>query len=232
MRILIVIACLIAVVYGQSTVCTEAQAQDLDTCGQNLFMLGDRMKTSLPINDEQLMPYCTSLKQSHRCISNYSDVCLDGMAKQVVGLLLKGATKVINLQCETDASKAEFLSHTACFNKDFPALHTCMENYIDKLQGLSKATKEDKIPLTCCNFYAFRDCIAKNLEAQPACTDADRKYMFDMLNGFASEVLDLLCGHTPPQSDLCNVLISPTKDAGLARCKSILPPFITTFSNF
>jgi hypothetical protein len=205
----------------------------VDLCGQRLFLIGDRNKLALPINLEQMEPHCNLLRQSQGCISNYSNTYLDGMAKQVTSLLVKGAIAPVNTQCDGETNRLGFIGHTQCYNTNFQSLHTCMENYIDNLQGLSIAPKDDKIPLTCCNYYTFRNCIIDQLNANgDVCAEDDVNYMRIMLDGFASEVLGLLCKHTPAGSPTCTTLTSPTKPVDMVRTKSILLPLINAFSNF
>jgi len=225
---------LAAIIGSAMAVCPTVRTTDMDMCGRRLFLIGDRSKDGLPTTLEGMETHCSQLQLSQRCIANYTSECLEAMPKQVTGLLLKGAGVEVVKQCADAEKRAEFILHTPCYNADWNNMHTCMENYIDKLQGVGNAKKDDKIPLTCCNYYKFHNCIINNLVAKgdAVCTLADRNYMSAMLNGFAAEVLGLLCGHTPPNSDLCNVLISPDKAAGLERTLSMLPPFINAFSNF
>ena len=87
---------------------------------------------------------------------------------------------------------------------------------------------------TLSNYYAFKKCINDRLieVGEEMCKEDDRTYMANMLKGYAHEVTDLLCGHTPENSDMCNILVTPMKPADMERTKSILPPFIHTFRAF
>jgi len=234
MKFVILTILLAGVALGEHVhVCNETMRLGVDVCGQELFLIGDLNKEKLPETLEEMETHCNGLRSAQRCITNYSNSCLQAMPKQVTSLLVKGATSEIGHMCNTTELRQEFISHSQCFNKDFGNLHFCMENYIDKLQGLHKAKKEDKIPLTCCNYYNFRNCIMERLGKNGnICAQPDLDYMSNMLKGYSIDVLDLLCGHTPPNSDLCNVLISPDKDAGMVRTKSILPPLVHVFSHF
>jgi len=217
-----------------ASICPDNRATEMDLCGRSLFMLGDRSLLGLPTTIDEMEIQCNSFSTSQRCISNYTSQCLEAMPKQVTGLLLKGAGAEVSKMCNGQPNRQGFITHTSCFNADWNSLNTCMESYIDVLQGVGNAKKDDKIPLTCCNYYRFHDCIINSLVSQgdATCTLANRNYMSAMLNGYASEVLGLLCGHTPPNSALCDVLVSPAKSAGVARTMSMLPPFINAFANF
>jgi len=210
------------------------QQANVDLCGQQLFLIGDRNKQALPVNLEQMEGHCTVLENAQSCISNYSDSYLDGMAKQVTSLLVKGSISPVNDQCHSEANRNIFLSHTRCFNHDLQSLHSCMEGYIDNLQALSNAPKDSKVPLTCCNYYNFRKCILDKLTANGGdiCSQNSIDYMRIMLDGYASEVLGLLCKHTPPESETCTNMSLPDKPTDMVRTKSILPPFIQAFESF
>jgi len=231
LKALYVLACCYGMALANPVGCGESE---VDNCGQKLFLIGDRSLTYLPTNMEQMDSHCNQLLDSHSCIANYSESCVNAMAKQVVQLLAKGASGQVSNQCEGDNNRQSFLSHTPCYNHKFNDMHVCMEDYIDNLQSLVNMAKDDKIPFTCCHYYNFRKCIIDMLKLNPAgtCTEGDLTYMGDMLDGFASEVLGLLCKNTQPGSTVCSTMPIPEKASGTSRTKSILPPFIHAFEKF
>jgi len=235
-KALLVLACCYGVAVANPLIagCGAERETEVDNCGQKLFLIGDRSLSYLPTNLEQMTSHCSQLSDSQNCIQNYSNVCVDGMAKQVLQMLVKGAQGQVVNQCDGDLNRQNFLTHTPCYNHKFNDMHICMENYIDHLQGLIGASKDQKIPLTCCHYYTFKSCIIDMLKLNPAgtCSASDLTYMGDMLDGFASEVLGLLCKNTQPDSDVCTTMAAPIKPASMARTSSILPPFVHSFQNF
>jgi len=212
--------------------CTDAMVEEVDKCGQTLYLIG-QTGTKLPTSMEEMENLCVKLKSSQTCILDYSNNCLESLAKQVTTTIVKSATQQTSGYCDTEEQRQEFISHTTCYNEDIEKLHQCMESHIDRLEGLSKAPKAEKIPLTCCNFYKFRNCIISNITriGEPVCSRSDATFMTNILNGFSAELLDLLCGTTPENCEACKTLVSPIKDEGKPRSKSILPPFIKTFTH-
>jgi hypothetical protein len=69
-------------------------------------------------------------------------------------------------------------------------------------------------------------------QGPPLCPDSNVEEMDNLVDGYANEVLSLVCGDYTEESDKCVKLLpkTPKKLPAQKQPKSILPPFINILS--
>jgi len=80
------------------------------------------------------------------------------------------------------------------------------------------------------NYYLLKECILNEVEKEgkPLCTEENQVEIERIVDGYAHDVLALICGDYTEDSDKCVKLTpkTPKKLSSQRRPKSLLPPFI------
>lgn len=81
----------------------------------------------------------------------------------------------------------------------------------------------------------MKDCILDSIRRQgpPICTEDNLTEYERLIDGYAIEILNLLCGDHTEDSDKCEKIVkqTPAKLASQRKPKSLLPPFIRNLEN-
>jgi len=76
----------------------------------------------------------------------------------------------------------------------------------------------------------FKECVLTEVEREgkPICTEANHVEIERIIDGYAHDVLALICGDYTEDSDKCVKLVdkTPKRLSSQQRPKSLLPPFI------
>jgi len=216
----------------------------MDDCGATVFVFGKR-NVYLPVNEQEMVPHCAEEFEAETCIKNYARRCLPPFARQLVGILLLGASQVIKQRCTPQGTR-EYLSHRTCIKNTITRLHDCMDQLVSSLDAISSAPADDRIPMACCAFGRYTHCSRQPIRESCLADDptAEEYIAVKMIKGYASEVLDLACQGYEWGHEKCNEVKIPDGALALREGKliqvdnstkfkksaSLLPPFINIFT--
>jgi hypothetical protein len=216
--------------YGQKIKRRECKSVNrADVCMQKLLLLGDP-KFIFPETRDEMNIHCRTITATEKCIKDYSSKCLDAFPRQVTSVLAFGVAKTNKGYCTNQRRKDKFISIGKCGNQIKAEGDKCMQTYIDRLQGIETLTKSDnnlKVPLMCCNYFRLKSCIVEF--AAKSCTQEVTTEVERIVDGYAHEALNLICGDYTEESDKCTNIVerTPKKLATQKRPNSLLPSFIT-----
>ena len=219
----------------------KCDIKTMDKCAVTVMVFG-RRDVYLPVNNKEMVPHCKEEFDAEKCVKDYARKCLKPLQKQLIGVIMLGASQVIKQRC-TPSGTQEYLSHYKCIKKTIPELHNCMDQLVVSLEEISKRSVEQRIPSACCSFSRYISCSTRPVRQM--CKDdptAENYIAVKMIKGYASEVLDLACQGFDLGGEKCNKLSLP--DGGFNevnaslqqyrnvtdRSFSLLPPFIDIFT--
>ncbi|CAG2109084.1 unnamed protein product [Medioppia subpectinata] len=229
--LLLLIVCTLYVVNGQTNSTSKAcKTVVLDTCLMNLLLIGDP-KYVFPVSMPQMDTQCRTIRGYEKCIKDYSSKCLKAFPKQVTSVLAYGVAKTNKGYCSNKKRKESFIMIGECANKMKSPMDKCMFQYIDRLQGAENYRNvKMRLPMACCEYYKMKQCILGHIEREgkPLCTDSVYNEAERLIDGYAFDVLQLICGDYTEDSDKCqnSVPKTPKKLSSQKRTKSLLLPLI------
>ena len=146
----------------------------MDKCAVAVFVFG-RRDVYLPVNEKEMVPHCqyvsscvcsdhklTGLSNreefdAEHCVKNNARRCLKPLPRQLVGVIMLGASQVIKKRCGPEGTK-EYLSHYKCLKATIPELHDCMDQLVVSLSEIIKRPSTERIPSACCSFSRYIQC--------------------------------------------------------------------------
>ncbi|XP_074604068.1 uncharacterized protein LOC141857465 [Brevipalpus obovatus] len=208
-----------------------------------IFVFG-RRDVYLPKNSKEMVPHCKEEFDAEDYVKSHARRCLKPLPRQIIGVILMGASQVIKQRCTPEGTK-EYLSHYDCIKAGIPHLHDCMDQLVISLDEISRMDGEKRIPHACCSFSRYIHCSSKAIvKICPKDPTAKDYIAVKMIKGYASEVLDMVCQGYELEGDRCKQLTLP--DGGFKevegggelilvrnvteRPQSIIPPFIDIFT--
>ncbi|RWS24475.1 hypothetical protein B4U80_06470 [Leptotrombidium deliense] len=214
----------------------------MDKCATVVFVFG-RRDVYLPKNQKEMVPHCQEEFDAEDCVRSYARKCMRPFPRQLIGVILLGASKVIKQRCTTEGTK-EYLTHYNCIKKTIPKLHDCMDQLVGSLQAIVKKPAETRIAMACCSFSRYISCSSKPIKKDcPGDPTAEDYIAVKMIKGYASDVLDLACQGYDVGTERCNKLQLPDggfteKNGQLVLYKnmtdkplSLIPPFTDIFTH-
>jgi len=227
LRYLVVAAC-VAVVTQASPAKKDANCtQDgLERCGADLIIFASGPK--IPTTPAELKENCPKEQQSEKCARDYSNNCLPRLPKGMVTLFLDGVRTEVTGKCKEGSTKnKEYLKHAKCLNDQGEKLHGCMQQLVNvldqtvsKAQGSSKDAQKKQLRESCCSFTAYRTCMGD--AAKGPCGADSAKYVDNVINGYAGDLLDTVCAAYSSESDQCKAVAPIKPKAGAP--KNLLSP--------
>lgn len=219
----------------------KCDLKKMDKCAVTVMVFG-RRDVYLPVNSKEMGPHCQEEYDAEKCVKDIARKCLKPLPRQLLGVIMMGASQVIKQRCSADGT-IEYLSHYKCIKTTIPELHDCMDQLVVSLEEISKRPANDRIPSACCSFSRYISCSIRPIKKY--CKDdptAENYIAVKMIKGYASEVLDLACQGYDIESEKCSKLKLP--DGGFKtvggelemyrnvteRSFSLLPPFIDIFT--
>ncbi|CAG2179059.1 unnamed protein product [Oppiella nova] len=237
LAVLLCVSCTIYMVNGQaaSNKAFCKSSTSADTCLMHLLLIGDP-KYVFPENMDSMNKQCSGVKSYEKCIKDYASKCLPSFPKQVTSVMAYGVAKTNKGYCSNKRRKEAFISIGKCGNKVKSKVDVCMRQYIDNLQGSENHPDvKERIPLACCNYYRLKGCIMNHVETQgqPLCSESVATEIENIVDGYANEVLNLLCGDYTEESDKCVKLLpkTPKKLPAQKPPKSLLLPLINIIAS-
>jgi len=234
LRSIVIAACVAALAHGNPTKKDASCTQDgLEKCGADLiiFASGPKIATTAA----ELKASCPTEQKSEKCARDYSNKCLPRLPKGMVTLFLDGVRTEVTGKCkEGTAKNKEYLKHAKCLNDQGEKLHGCMQQLVNvldqsvaKAATASKADQKKQLKESCCSFTAYRTCMTD--AAKGPCGADGAKYVDNVINGYAGDLLDTVCAAYSSESDQCKAvaLIKP-KAGGPKNLLSPLAKMVTS----
>ncbi|RWS04218.1 secreted salivary gland peptide-like protein [Dinothrombium tinctorium] len=219
----------------------QCDVKRMDRCATVVFVFG-RRDVYLPKNQKEMVPHCQEEFEAEDCVRSYARRCLRPFPRQLIGVILLGASKVIKERCTPEGTK-EYLTHYTCIKKTIPKLHDCMDQLVVSLQAIVQKPADTRIPTACCAFSRYIACSIKPIRKMcPEDATAEEYIAVKMIKGYASEVLDLACQGFEIGNERCNKITIPDggfqeKNGELVLVKnitdkplSLIPPFTDIFT--
>lgn len=216
-------------VYKDVKGCTT---EEVEKCGTDFvpYFSGQSLATDAGALKQQ----CTKYLKELRCSIDFTNKCLEGIAKGAVLLMLKAADEEYSNVCNsTHPKQQQYLSNIGCLNKAGPALSTCMNDmFVSLHRTATKAPARSQISYSCCYYLDYAKCAEKALDAK--CGTADGKKFFnDIVDHVFGEVLNLACAkYTNDGGRTCKALsVLSTKDDSRAKERGFIDPLAIIVSN-
>jgi len=217
----------------------KCDKRKMDKCAVSVFVFG-RRDVYLPKNEPEMVPHCEEEFEAEDCVRSYARRCLRPFPRQIIGVILMGASQVIRQRCSPEGTK-EYLSHYKCIKRTIPKLHDCMDQLVVSLDEIIKKPSDQRIPSACCSFSRYITCSVRPVREECKADPKAEDYIaVKMIKGYASEVLDLACSGF--DADKCSKMVLP--DGGFKfedgkmirtrnvteRSQSLIPGFIDIFT--
>ncbi|KAH9408402.1 hypothetical protein TYRP_012075 [Tyrophagus putrescentiae] len=179
-----------------------------DTCADRLMMIGDKEFT-FPETIDAMTTRCKEVKTKERCTKDFSQNCLRGDTKNSISVLMYGIAKTNKGYCTNVKRKNVFTSFGKCANTNKKGLEKIFEQMNRDFHGI-KSFEDPKlrIPLACCNYFKFKQNVVNLLTGR--CSDSNVREAETLIDGYAHDILQLLCGDYTEESDRCNKIIGKT----------------------
>ncbi|KAF7492713.1 hypothetical protein SSS_07956 [Sarcoptes scabiei] len=197
---------------------------DMDHCTQKLIMILDK-HFHYPSSLEEMNKRCREMKPLGRCIREHSRRCLsNGVRRHSFSLLVHSVAKANRGLCRTIKRRRSFASFGICANRLQKRMNTYVDDMNRALFGIIRyPNKKLRIPLSCCNYYKFKERVLKlyNDECGEHAIEMKR-----LLNTFTRDSLTFVCGSYSEHSEKCSEIITKTPEFN-ATMKSEV--FISTY---
>lgn len=139
---------------------------------------------------------------------SFGKTCLQEMPKQGNSVAAYGMSRAIAGACKTPASRKLLYQSLGCFNPVSKSMRKELSAFReDMIRASFFEDNKPKILAACCSYFNHSTALVK--AGSGICDHKKRKYLEKFVNGFASEVLDLICPNTSPGSEKCASLVLP-----------------------
>jgi len=195
-----------------------------ENCVNSLFIIGSPDK-HFPNSTEQLTAFCGKLKETDKCIKDYTSRCMTPMGKRATEVAVAGIARLLKRMCRSAEKRKEFVKNAGCGNAVIGDMRSCLNDYKMALYGAQKAELNQKLPILCCKFYDFRSCVRTGMDKVGAevCPESSRNYFHHIADAFQSDVFDLICSNYDESSDKCSAVVVPQVEAS-QETRSLLKP--------
>lgn len=124
-------------------------------------------------------------------------------AKQPIAVLAYGITRTNKGYCGTNRRREAFLTIGRCVRPNRKVLDQFMETMNREFHAIKSAkVSTQRIPMACCSYYNMKRKILAQLSECPAAALAEVEALVD---GYAQDILNLVCGDYTEDSDKCDV---------------------------
>nr|XP_027193978.1 uncharacterized protein LOC113788726 [Dermatophagoides pteronyssinus] len=225
---------------------------DMDICSQRMLMITDQ-NFHYPITMAEMDQRCRELKPMEKCVRHYSQHCFESNIQQkTFSLIIYGVTKTNRAICRNNRRRRQFIEFGQhCANRLQNQLISFVEDMYTKMFAILKyPIRKLRIPLSCCNYYRFKEQALKMYSEQ--CQPQQSQQMERLLNGFTKDSFTFICSRYTENSERCNRIIDKfisinnmttllpitnnnnnnnNKNAALKLTKLSTESFITTYIN-
>jgi len=190
-------------------ICNAKGEEELDKVVKELYLFG-AVDRPYPRDQSEMTKFCKTNSELAKYVKDYSEKCLPKQKKMVINLLVYSVVKTTNNMCKSRRRTQEFIRLSQCGNSAKNGTSKCWKTLIGSLNGI-KSYKDAKlkIPLVCCNYFPFKHCATKEYE-DVKCNSKQIDALEGLLNSYALEVLNLLCGDYTEDSDKCDQIVHLT----------------------
>lgn len=226
----IILGCVIALASGKKLgKCAESRVTAFDKCASDIF-IGGNPNNTFPQNIEDANEWCRKGKSAVRCIKKFTKDCLEGLPKQVNGLLAYGVNKFQRKACKNAKSRTEFFTKLSCCHKDKEGINGEFYKFIDNAQLITNAESAQVFPLVCCTFFNFLK--TSSVVVGGVCPPPGVQYYQNFVTAVAADVLELLCtGYNPAHPACLNPQYPPKGEGITKRPLTVMGPVLLSVDN-
>jgi len=197
------------VVNSQRIPCGKEGLKRLDDRINKLFVLGDERKW--PEDSSSMKVFCKDTKEHENAVKDYAKRCMNGLGKSIAQVVSYSIAKVSKQLCTVKRRRREFQKQGPCGNSDTKGTTRCMRGWNNAIT-IAKQYPDHKLklPLVCCHFYIFKDCVLDVFTkvGSPTCTEKSNEFYEDVISRSAIDTLKLMCGDFADEgSDKCEGLL-------------------------
>ncbi|CAG2106373.1 unnamed protein product [Medioppia subpectinata] len=158
-----------------------------ETCLSSLFIIASPDKT-FPNTTERLVEFCGKIKETDKCIKDYTTRCMDPMGRRATQVAVAGISRLLKRMCRSSERRKEFVKNAGCGNAMIGDMRSCLNDYKMALYGAEKAEVKQRMPILCCKFHDFRGCVRKGFDkvGETVCPDSSRQYFAHIADAFQS----------------------------------------------
>jgi len=159
-----------------------------------------------PTSEQQLDHYCRETTDLMSCVTDFTNVCRDGLHKSMSNVMI--STVRVNQRNYCSAKRHEILAMSTCGNAVRGHSTACMDNFLLNLGRANAAAKRHRVPHGCCAYYELKACImraARHVGGQ-VCNHRNLEHLERYINSMAGNTLNMMCGEYEEESDKCSRL--------------------------
>jgi len=207
---------------------------NIDGCARIVMLYGAR-DLVLPDNEQDMKPHCDEEKSAVKCVSDWGRKCLKGFARQLMHLLLAGATKNIKERCAPEGAKW-YLKNSKCVIDSANSLHDCMDVLKNEVAAIKRnPTRDEWLPTGCCYLDKFKNCFDTSII--PFCDAEGTKFMNWCRDAYTQDLTDLACSKELSYTgSKCKELVSNIKpkpeNSTEKEPKSVFAPIYKLFIDY
>lgn len=149
-----------------------------------------------------------SLKALDKCVKEYTQNCMSKTAKQSISVLLYSISKTNKGYCSGKKRKEALLDLSKCCSANKSKLDEFMDIMTREFHGIRNYRESKlRIPLACCSYFKFKRNVIDLV--QQKCSNQATE-MEGLIDGYAHDILNLVCGDYSEDSDKCKTIESKT----------------------
>ena len=183
--------------------------RELDLCAATLVVFTQN-PSGLAVNDNDLNKQCGYLREADNCLKTFMQRCTTPIQRQLIAFMGEGSSDLLDDYCKpgTELRKA-YLKHATCLNSaQKNHQKSCIKDLQVSLEALTSISDDDwqkRIPLGCCAYRRFEDCIGSQVEKK--CGKEALDFIQLVLQRAFSRLPDMLCRNYKPEGNDCKLIL-------------------------
>lgn len=141
-------------------------------------------------------------------MKEYTQNCMSKTAKQSISVLVYSVAKTNKGYCSTRKRKLAMLGVSKCAGEHKAKLDGFMDIMTREFHGI-RTYKDSKLrlPLACCSYYKFKHNLVEHIQQHCPTQVTEMEALID---GYAHDILNLVCGEYTEDSDKCKTIVAKT----------------------
>ncbi|XP_054160161.1 uncharacterized protein LOC128958339 [Oppia nitens] len=183
----------------------DAEEQEVEECGRRMVLIG---RQRMPQTVDELNKFCSNYKKEEKCLRNHSVKCLSPSAHQTVTILINSVVSQNQRICSKNwRTKKLIISGAKCLNKLNAKQTNCLQQFIDRVQGIHQLSQNAKMPVICCNYHKYRKCATNQVTTDDHMCDAmTTKTIESLIDGYSGDVINYVCDLFKSYDQKCDTM--------------------------